>query len=67
MKSVLTQPLHHVQGDAMSQKFEVWWMPVLMKNKACYSDCTKNYEVILKTNFAVVYIRGKKFIISHQF
>uniref|UniRef100_A0A8W8NTK5 DUF6589 domain-containing protein n=1 Tax=Magallana gigas TaxID=29159 RepID=A0A8W8NTK5_MAGGI len=47
MKSVLPQHIEHVQDDAMSQKSEVCWMPVLMKNETCYSDCIqimKSYE-----------------------
>uniref|UniRef100_A0A8W8I4B1 DUF6589 domain-containing protein n=1 Tax=Magallana gigas TaxID=29159 RepID=A0A8W8I4B1_MAGGI len=43
----LNKHIEHVQDDAMSQKSEVCWMPVLMKNETCYSDCIqimKSYE-----------------------
>lgn len=64
MKSVLPQHIEHIQDDAMSQKSEVCWMPVLMKNEACYSDCIqimKSYEKQI-LQWYTKGGRGKKFI-----
>ncbi|OWF51396.1 hypothetical protein KP79_PYT24309 [Mizuhopecten yessoensis] len=47
MKSILPQHIPHTLDDVMSQKSEICWLPVMLKNEACYSDCIqimKSYE-----------------------
>ncbi|XP_061190846.1 uncharacterized protein LOC133198962 [Saccostrea echinata] len=47
LKSVLPDHIPHPLADTMSEKSEVYWLPVLMKNEASYSDCVhimKAYE-----------------------
>lgn len=45
--SILPDHISHALQNTMSQKSEVYWLPVQMKNEANYSDCVqimKTYE-----------------------
>lgn len=47
MKSILPSHIPHTKEIAMSQKSDICWLPVMMKNEACYADCIqimKSYE-----------------------
>ncbi|XP_069107278.1 uncharacterized protein [Argopecten irradians] len=47
MKSILPTHIPHTFDDVMSQRSDVCWLPVMLKNEAFYSDCIhimKAYE-----------------------
>ncbi|XP_013409173.1 uncharacterized protein LOC106172813 [Lingula anatina] len=54
MKAVIPKHIAHNLEDVMCQKSEIHWLPIMLKNEACYSDCIQimdEYEKMITSWF----------------